>query len=114
MSPQEDSAPTSWGFPNAIYINCIDFDGSLRTGTQVLWGQPRSADTDHAVSAYAYGDTIVLYNTHLACAGSESAPCRDVLRALAARRARHPLLLWDDAALGRKTKWPGVIAPSAA
>ena len=109
LSPQ-DPTPTSWGFPNAIYINCVDFDGTVRTGTQVLWGQRRSQDAAHAVSAYAYSDSIVLYNIHLACAGSESVPCRDMLQALTARRAKHPLLLWDDADFGRKTQWPQVIA----
>lgn len=100
---------TTWGFPNAIYINAIDFDGTIRTGTQVLWGKNRSSDASHAVSAYAYADSIVLYNVFLACAGSKSQACEDLQESLMLRRSRHPKLLWDDEVFGRKTNWSGVI-----
>ena len=102
-----NSATTSWGFPNAIYINAVDFDGTIRTGTQVMWGKNRSTDVAHAVSAYAYSDSIVAYNLYLACMSSSRSACGvDLMKVLLQRRSKHPNLLWDDSTFGRLTNWP--------
>ena len=100
------SKPSSWGFPNAIYINAVDFDGTIRTGTQVLWGKERSPDTTQSSTAYAYVDSIVAFNVHVACDGRTDGACGELARVLADRRAKHPLQLWQDEAIGRKTNWP--------
>ena len=108
-------AQREYGFPNAIYINAVDFAGTIRTGTQVLWGKDRSSsDAAHATSAYAYADAIIAVNVKTLCAAAAAASasavaCSALEAKLASRRAQHPFALWDDEALGRKTEWPGVI-----
>ena len=46
----EEAYVNGWGFPNAIYIDGLDWDGTIRTGTQLLNGRKR--DTDHNTDAY--------------------------------------------------------------
>jgi len=100
------------GLPHAIYINAIgSLDGTIRTGTEVLWGKNRSPDEVHAQQGFCYVDSFVLYNVLKACndaaaAGSDmDKACQDLTALLVDRRSVHPLTLWDDAVYGRLSTW---------
>lgn len=98
------------GLPNAIYINALgSMDGTIRTGTQVLWGKDRSPDQTHAQQGFAYSDTFVLYNILKTCKNAENTVDGDVCSMytdlLSQRIAAHPAVLWDDVAYGRLSAW---------
>lgn len=107
---------SSGGLPNAIYINAIgSIEGTIRTGTEVLWGKNRSpGDESHAQQGYAYSDAFVLYNVLKVCNNNNSksskgdelaAECDKYKDLLAARIAQNPMTLWDDSTHGRLTTW---------
>lgn len=98
-----------WGFPNAIYINALDWEGTVRIGTQVLWGGDRDGSAEEfKTKAYAYVDTLLLYNLNLGCGdGTEDCDdCAAVRQILQDRRAMNPATYWDDAVYGRLLSWP--------
>jgi hypothetical protein len=108
--------------PNAIYVNGVDWDGTIRTGTQVLWGAVRNFyDNEHQATAYAYVDTFILNNLMVACGGDsgvdgyeihsakdaeKSVACAKGKEFVEARRSKHPIEFWDDAAFGRLSGFP--------
>lgn len=103
---------TASGLPHGIYINAIgSIDGTIRTGTEVLWGKNRSPDPSHATQGFGYSDTFVLYNVLNVCNGASGAKevnkeaCAELRDLLVDRRAKNPLALWDDATYGRLTTW---------
>ena len=105
-----------WSFPNGIYLNGLDRDGTVRTGTQVLWGGIRNKDDiDHWTTAYAYVDTIIAVNIKISCSSISKSSrvdsdvsklCHTLTNKINKRRELYPLSLWDDAAMGRSTTWP--------
>jgi hypothetical protein len=107
-----------WSFPNAIYINGVDEDGTIRTGTQVMWADDSVKTNDessHATTKYSYVDTIVAFNLFLACNDDvihdydtiKGKKCQDLKKVTDARRAVHPVQRWDDN-FGRKSDWPKI------
>jgi len=104
---EEVISQVDYGFPNAIYINAIDWEGTIRTGTEVLWGGQRDgSDPNHQTSAYAYVDTMLLYNLRVACGGDENGQCGVLKSTLEARRSKYPAQYWDDVTFGRLVDWP--------
>ena len=122
---------TAWSLPNGMVLNGLDRDGTIRTGTQVLWGGVRNvADEEHWKTSFGYVDTFIAVNWRLACGdgghgagdgsqgrrgGVERAgravetregKCKQLWARIAARRELHPYSRWDDAALGRSATWP--------
>lgn len=101
----------TWGLPHAIYINAIgSLDGTIRTGTEVLWGKNRSPSQEHATQGFAYSDSFVLYNILRVCNaamdGTERpADCDTLIDLVQTRRAKNPLTLWDDVTYGRLSTW---------
>lgn len=103
-----------WTLPNGIYLNGLDRDGTIRTGTQVLWGGIRNEeDVEHWTTAYAYVDTFIAVNIRDACGSLEAQQakgitkqCDNLISTVNDRRAKYPLLTWSDAAHGRSTTWP--------
>lgn len=99
------------GLPHAIYINAIgSAQGTIRTGTEVLWGKNRSPDPTYATQGFAYVDSFVLYNVLSVCKADEgrrapSEDCNTLTDLLVQRRAKNPLSLWDDATYGRLKIW---------
>eukprot|EP00927_Polykrikos_kofoidii_P080561 TRINITY_DN77454_c0_g1_i1.p1 TRINITY_DN77454_c0_g1~~TRINITY_DN77454_c0_g1_i1.p1 ORF type:complete len:496 (+),score=62.35 TRINITY_DN77454_c0_g1_i1:134-1621(+) len=91
------------GFPHAIYIDAVDTDGTIRTGTEL----------DGIMRGYAYADTIIAYNVRRGCAatgaGVLSGTCKDLVDGLEGRRAQHPLHRWYDVAHGRQPVWPVLL-----
>lgn len=112
-----------WGFPNAIYINAVAWEGTIRTGTKTLWGAVRSEDMAHQDAAYAYADTMILHNVQKGCnalstaaasqggagavkAKAKAASCPQLIADVQERRAKFPQTFWTDAKFGRLENWP--------
>jgi len=103
-----------FGFPNAFYLDGLDFDGTIRTGTQLLNGSERSAPTaSHKTSRYAYVDTILTYNIRKACTSDPRGfatetrwTCYSLAEAVSKRKAKYPLEVWEQPAYGRHADWP--------
>lgn len=101
----------SYGLPNAIYINAIgSIGGTMRTGTEVLWGKNRSPEVRYAKQGFSYVDTFVLYNVLNICNygngdAIKSDDCQKYIDQLVDRRAANPMTLWDDAVYGRVSSW---------
>ena len=99
-----------WYFPNAIYLDALDYDGTVRTGTTLEWGEERDGDDGdetHRLARYAYADTLIGFNVKLACVGKETdEACVGILKLVEDRRANYPLNRWDDAKYGRSATWP--------
>ena len=111
ISLEEALWTPGWGFPNAIYLNALDWDGTIRTGNQNLWGAHRGNSTQQNTS-YAYADTLLLYNLKQVCDVSShlynvnAENCVELRELLDERRAMHPKQLWMDAKYGRLVNWP--------
>lgn len=111
----DSNSSTTGGLPHAIYINAVgSLDGTIRTGTEVLWGKNRSPQhPEHAQQGFAYVDSFLLYNVLRECNGQShsttssatAAACQSLTDLLVQRRAQYPLALWDDATYGRLTSW---------
>ena len=106
----------TWNFPNAIYINGVDFDGTIRTGLEVLWGALRNTnDAEHAITAYAYVDTLIAANLLNSCSAhnnistNDKETCDKMMTTITTRRSKYPATFWDDNEFGRKTKWADVF-----
>lgn len=107
-------------FPNAFYLDALDYDGTTRSGTQLLDGLERSNScADHKVEKYAYVDTVLAYNLRRACESSRPAilstrvlgisgrhTCESLKQTIDLRRAKYPLKVWDDPYFGRQSDWP--------
>ena len=59
-----------WEFPNAIYIDALDKDGTIATGTTLIWGEDRDKSKMNN-KRYPYVATLVGYNVKKACEGKE-------------------------------------------
>ncbi len=110
---------TLWDFPHAIYLNGVDREGTIRTGTTLLWGRERSEDqskqgTSHATTAYAYAPSIVLYNIQKGCGDRDkeerervsSPSCEKMAEPFHALRKKYPIQHWHDPVYGRLLHWP--------
>eukprot|EP01126_Amoeba_proteus_P043054 TRINITY_DN4700_c0_g1_i20.p1 TRINITY_DN4700_c0_g1~~TRINITY_DN4700_c0_g1_i20.p1 ORF type:complete len:325 (+),score=61.46 TRINITY_DN4700_c0_g1_i20:547-1521(+) len=85
-------------FPNAIYIDALDQDGSIQIG--------ESLDFDEGNVKYAYSYTLILSSVNLACATIPSEKCSYFQNYLIQLRNKYPLQRWEDGAHGRHTDWP--------
>eukprot|EP00996_Jenningsia_fusiforme_P001072 NODE_197_length_2801_cov_21.947311_g180_i0.p1 GENE.NODE_197_length_2801_cov_21.947311_g180_i0~~NODE_197_length_2801_cov_21.947311_g180_i0.p1 ORF type:complete len:444 (+),score=63.35 NODE_197_length_2801_cov_21.947311_g180_i0:1416-2747(+) len=92
-----------WEFPNALYLDAIGFNGTLRTGVGLA-----------SQTGYAYVDTLLLRNVRRACKaentsrslGNETSDCTQLDNMLSKRRSRFPVAKQDDPAHGRLVGWP--------
>jgi len=91
-----------WDYPNAIYIDAVDLDGTIRTGTQIL--QNQSQDTQ--LTRYAYVSNILLYNLQKACGSDNTGQCLTLKNLLSTNRSLYPIQRWDDPSYGRLMTWP--------
>jgi len=90
-------------FPNAIYLDAVDQDGTIRVGTQLF---PDSTDQDTLTAKYAYVSNFLLYNLRKVCGSSTSSQCVSLKTLLLANRAQYPLQIWNDPTHGRLVNWP--------
>uniref|UniRef100_A0A6B2L5C7 Phosphatidylinositol-specific phospholipase C X domain-containing protein n=1 Tax=Arcella intermedia TaxID=1963864 RepID=A0A6B2L5C7_9EUKA len=93
----EASFTNQWGLPNAIYIDAVDSDGAIRTGTQLFKG--------NELSRYAYVATLLHRNLRLACTKPDPL-CDQLLTAVLKSRASFPYVRWNDTEHGRIGNWP--------
>lgn len=102
-------------FPNAIYIDAVDHDGTIRTGTRPPSLVEATVDPEGGNTRFAYLDTVLASLLQRACQGpSEPADCARLTQVVEHRRAQYPLNLWEDAAHGRHSSWPhGVLTANA-
>ncbi|KAJ8600307.1 hypothetical protein CTAYLR_000726 [Chrysophaeum taylorii] len=90
------SNPGDYALPGAIYIDSVDLNGTIRTGT-----------LDGKRVGYAYVDTVLLWNTRSSCALDYVQACDRLDAILTARRdAIGPTSKWYDPAHGRLADWP--------
>eukprot|EP00816_Leptocylindrus_hargravesii_P007346 CAMPEP_0196806444 /NCGR_PEP_ID=MMETSP1362-20130617/6343_1 /TAXON_ID=163516 /ORGANISM="Leptocylindrus danicus, Strain CCMP1856" /LENGTH=594 /DNA_ID=CAMNT_0042179925 /DNA_START=46 /DNA_END=1830 /DNA_ORIENTATION=+ len=111
QAPMEDAhSNPDWGFPNMIYLDAVDVDGTIRTGTQVMFGHKRSDNLEeYWLSRYAFVDTLLAYNLGVACSrlpAQNQTLCDETLEVLEERRSRYPVTLWDEPKYGRHADWP--------
>ncbi len=102
-------------FPNAFYLDALDYNGTLRTGTELLSGQihPGTNEAYH-LARYAFVDTIIGYNVYLSCRLSDEGDdsmyqkeaCDTMKIFIEDRRARYPQSLWHEPEFGRLEDWP--------
>lgn len=105
---EEALTTAGWGFPNAIYLNGLDWEGTIRTGNENLLGQTRG-NSSYQNTSYSYVDTMLTYNLNLVCSKSDnkySEECQYIADILLSRRLAHPLQRWDDEQYGRLSNWP--------
>lgn len=92
-------------FPMAFYLDSLDYDGTIRTGSQLLDGYESPGwNAEHASDSYAYVDTVLAYNAHRVCSGeenNESSSCTALMQTIKDRRSRHPVNTWSEAKYGR-------------
>jgi hypothetical protein len=111
----EKSHANGWGFPNAIYLDGLDADGTIRTGTMPLQGGSRDSDPTHYDTKYAYVDTMIYANINRGCdvstrrlrgsGGPSTLQCNNMLGISEDRRAVYPITLWEENTYGRHVKW---------
>jgi len=92
-------------FPTAIYIDAVDTDGTIRTGT-ALFPNDSTLSDEHDDTGFAYAASILLYNVRSACATQSYKECQSLTDTLTALRAKHPLQRWHDPTHGRWDTWP--------
>lgn len=101
--------------PNAIYIDAVDVNGTIRTGTTLF--APEYSDSwsnkganGRGLSSYGYVDTFAMVNLRRGCAKADGAAmrewCASMEKSIAARWSLHPLQRWDDPFHGRHAVWP--------
>eukprot|EP00301_Raphidiophrys_heterophryoidea_P022013 c626_g1_i2.p1 GENE.c626_g1_i2~~c626_g1_i2.p1 ORF type:complete len:476 (+),score=127.43 c626_g1_i2:1-1428(+) len=105
----------SYRLPNAIYLDGVDEDGTVRIGTSPmnpLYNKqsplvPRvnkAQDDTHTTTRAPYVDILLSHNLRQGC-GSDlsqwSASCNSISQVLLQRLAKNPMTLWDDYANAR-------------
>ena len=106
-------------FPNAIYLDALDWDGTIRTGSQLLNGHDRGGAPENKITSYAYVDTILSYNAYVACSrqSQHDEVCSSFTQEILRRKQLHPHRVWDDHRLARYSSWPSLgdkVEPSLA
>lgn len=101
----EEAHLKGWDIPT-IYIDAVDLDGTIRTGTTVLGGS--DTVSDHEATRYPYVDTLLAANIRRACQSGVYAPeeCSRLKTLIEERRKKYPLEVWKDEAHGRLIGWP--------
>jgi len=99
--------------PNAIYIDAVDVEGGIRTGTEQIHPLTKVKEDDsttggHGAARYAYVATFASANIKRLCASQpdKATVCKELLAQVEQERKKQPLTLWSDAAHGRSTQAP--------
>ncbi|GMH90995.1 hypothetical protein TL16_g11929 [Triparma laevis f. inornata] len=98
-----------WEFPNAIYLDSLDVDGTIRVGTTLPWGVEKDDDVaEHKTSRYPYADTLIGFNVKLACklGQGDEEKCTEFTNMIDERRKVYEIEVWDDGKYGRSKDWP--------
>lgn len=108
---QEGQQNAAVDFPNAIYIDGLDVDGQIRTGTDRLNPSMLSAGAGASQQGYGYSATVIASTIRRLCRNSSAKECTSLTAAAAAARAKHPVQTWHDEAHGRL--YPAPALPPA-
>jgi hypothetical protein len=108
----ENAVSHGYGIPNAIYINAVDYNGTIRTG-YTLFGQHSYPDgwvpTPGGTNGYCYVATLMLVNQRRGCKVNPSSPaCAALETTIVGLRKQNPLQRWHDPYHGRLANWPKV------
>lgn len=113
-------------FPNAIYIDGVDEQGSIRTGTGLAGFfqhsqhiqnlvsslQEEINDTEseeHLETRFCYVDTLLLWNVQKSCLIKKLPECSRLEMLLEERRTMNPFQVWNDTYYGRlNSDWPPI------
>lgn len=88
-------------FPHAFYLDALDYNGTIRTGSQLLNGASHGGELP--VHRYAYVDALLSYNLRkIPDLPSNCNLCFEFER----RRRYYPLSSWLEIPFGRYTNWP--------
>lgn len=108
----QPACPAGWSPSGAKeHLYTYDTDGFEHTPCALPWQAHYQCCRDPSPASrgnigYAYADTLIAYNVRRACGGSMAGACGTLTSLLAARRAAHPLTLWEDPLTGRHSDWP--------
>ena len=94
-------------FPNGIYLDSLDYDGTIRVGTTLPWGVEKVGDNvENKLANYPYVDTLIGCNIKSACESSYQPICEELLELIEERRAKFEIKRWEDDVYGRSKSWP--------
>lgn len=88
-----------FAFPNAIYLDDVDVDGTIRTGLSIA-----SQETER----FAYVAVVIESRRRSACAQPDApqAACASLANNLASLLQQYPAVQWNQPAFGRLIDWP--------
>ena len=86
-------------FPHAFYLDALDYNGTIRTGSQLLDGTQR--DDTGSSQRFAYVDTLLQYNMAQSQCGDDDLPA-----SMRARLQAYPAQFWDEPSRGRTAVVP--------
>lgn len=108
----ENAVTNDYGIPNAVYINAVDYNGTIRTG-YTLFGQNNYPDgwipVQGGTNGYSYVATLMLVNLRRGCKNASptvAATCATLQETIEGLRAQNPLQRWHDPYHGRLANWP--------
>lgn len=98
-------------FPNAFYLDGLDYNGTIRVGTSTLEGHLRAGSLEKfRYVRYGVVDTIIAYNLIRSCNQESEMEkrkyCTDLLQKVNQRIAIYPGQTWQEPAFGRRNDWP--------
>lgn len=110
---------SGYEFPNAIYIDAVDKDGTIRTGTDVF-GSVLDDDGNaplHDATKYAYVATLLASNLRRVCNMTKTPKletvnpsmhndCEMLYSRIDSYRRAYPFSRWNDTSAGRRSDWP--------
>ncbi len=102
-------------FAQAFYLDGLDYDGTLRTGTTTLFGLGHEeSDESFWYTNYAYVYTVIGFILHSVCkqknvkdanrVDEEKCLLYDVI--VKKKREEYPFRLWQEPGLARRNDWP--------
>jgi hypothetical protein len=109
-------------FPNAIYIDGVDEQGSIRTGTGLsgffqhsrhiqkeYFLETDTESEEHLETRFCYVDTLLLWNVQKICSMKNVPECKSLEELLEKRRMVNPFQVWYDPYYGRlDSDWPPI------
>lgn len=93
--------PDTYQFPNAVYLDAVDVNGTIRTDERGTGYPPGS---DPTIKLFSYGAAILRANAHRLCRLGDSYSC-SLEQPLKELYDLHPVQLWDNIKRGRTTRW---------
>uniref|UniRef100_A0A7S4UGV8 Phosphatidylinositol-specific phospholipase C X domain-containing protein n=1 Tax=Ditylum brightwellii TaxID=49249 RepID=A0A7S4UGV8_9STRA len=99
----------AWDFPHAIYIDAVDFDGTIRTSGELPWERGQSYDPEE-IKRYGAAWAIISRNLHVMCDDvtdeKKKSQCNELMHTAEMGIQQHPAKRWDHPLKGRLSKWP--------